>query len=391
MTDLPCGFLLVDDSRNIVEANDEAMRLLRRPRDALLGENLSRLLAPGSRMFFQTHVFPSLALTGRVDELYVSLLIDGGEHPFLLSAKRQPLVDGSGFGLVFLPIHRRALFERELVRAQETADEATRSERALRAEMQSIKERLSFTDRLSALGTLAAGTAHEINNPLTYVTANLEYLLDALGGDAGEFDRSGAREIVAEALEGTTRIRKIVDDLRVLSRQETPPRHPVRLEEVIASSLRLTTPIVKGSARVETVVRAEGLVVSGDEGRLVQVLVNLIVNAAQALTPNAHGEPRILISLDLDPGGWALLAVSDNGGGIPEAIRERIFEPFYTTKPPGMGTGLGLSVCRGIVEDLGGAIELRSDATKGTTFELRLPTHAESGSWPVRSVVGALG
>lgn len=390
MIDLPCGFLLVDDARRIVDGNEEASRLLRRPRNALVGESLSRLLAPGSRMFFHTHVFPGLALTGRVDELYVSLLIEGDEHPFLLSASRQQGEDGSGIAFVFLPIHRRALFEKEFLRAQETADEAARAEREARAEIQSMKDRLSFTDRLSALGTLAAGTAHEINNPLTYVTANLEYLVEALDGDPAALDHTTARDVVAEALEGTARIRKIVDDLRLLSRHEAPPRHPVRLDEVIASSLRLTGPLLKRNVLVETRLTSHAVVVQGDEGRLVQVVVNLLVNAAHAVETKSHGEPRITVTLDVDVTGAARLAVADNGGGIPEAIREKIFEPFYTTKPPGMGTGLGLSVCRGIVEELGGAIEVASDPATGTTFSLRFPNPAESGSWPVKSI-GALG
>lgn len=377
MNQIPCGYLVIDGSRVIIEANDEALRLLGKTRELTVGQRFSSLMPPGSRIFFQTHVFPELLLGGRVDELYLSLTTSRGELPVLLNAARRTSGDVTVYDVAFLPIYRRSLFERELIVARHRADEATASERKALAEIKNMQAQLTFADKLAAVGALAAGVAHEVNSPLTYVIANLEVLL-AMLPEATSIEPSVKQqwtEIAGEALDGSLRIRNILGDLQLLSRNEVPPKHPVELGKVVKTALRLSSPSLKMRAHVDLDERDPGLVILGDEGRLVQVLVNLLVNAAQALPENTRGHNHVAVVVAKDESARAVVEVSDNGPGIPREIRTRIFDPFFTTKPQGSGTGLGLSVCHRIVTDLGGAIELNTEEGRGTTFRLVFPGH----------------
>lgn len=374
MNDVPCGYLVIDDHRTIVEANEEAARVFGKPRASLLGQKLREFLPPGSRLFFQTHVFPELSLRGRVDELYLSVVTARGELPILLNATRREGGEGALYDFAFLPIYRRSLFERELILARRRADEATASERRALAEVETMQAQLTFADRLAVVGTLAAGVAHEVNNPLTYVIANLEVLLAVLPtADADDKARQQWVQLAVEALDGSHRIRNIVGDLRLLSRNEVPPKHRVELARVVETALRLSSPSLRMHTQVDTDERTPGLAIMGDEGRLVQVLVNLLVNAAQALPDGRLEVNRVQIIIAKDDQGRAILEVTDNGPGIPLELRDRIFDPFFTTKPRGEGTGLGLSVCHGIVADLGGSIDVTSEEGSGTTFRLVFP------------------
>lgn len=375
MNHLPCGYLVIDDHRIIVDANEEAARLFGKPQNSLVGHKLREFLPPGSRLFFQTHVFPELALRGRVDELYLSVVTPKGELPILLNATRREGSEGALYDFAFLPIYRRSLFERELILARRRADEASASERRALAEVETMQAQLTFADRLAVVGTLAAGVAHEVNNPLTYVIANLEVLLAVIpAAEATDKAREQWLQLAAEALDGSLRIRNIVGDLRLLSRNEVPPKHRVELARVVDTALRLSSPSLRLHTQVNTEDRAPGLAVMGDEGRLVQVLVNLLVNAAQALPEERMDVNCVQVVIAKDDQGRAVLEVTDNGPGIPVELRDRIFDPFFTTKPRGEGTGLGLSVCHGIVADLGGSIDVRSVEGLGTTFRLVFPS-----------------
>jgi signal transduction histidine kinase len=227
----------------------------------------------------------------------------------------------------------------------------------------------ALVDRLISIGTLFAGVGHEINNPLTYITANLEWLLEAPGSP----ERRAALE---EARAGADRISAIVRDLNMMMRPGSRARG-VELDSVIAASVNMTRHVTRHRAPVE-VILDEMPRVRGDGSRLGQVLTNLIVNAAQALDGRGESANLITIRGRTNEIGWAEVEVADTGPGIPDDVRERIFEPFFTTKGPGDGTGLGLSISKGIVEDLGGSIDVDSEVGKGTTFRLRLPPHLKS-------------
>ena len=228
--------------------------------------------------------------------------------------------------------------------------------------------------RLAGIGTLAAGVAHEINNPLAYVLTNLAWLREQLGGDgtppAGEL-----RKVIDEAHDGATRVRDIVQHLRLFARPDETVG-PVDVRAAARSALTLAQNEIRHRAAL--VVRLPDVrSVLGNENRLAQVFLNLLTNAAQAI-PAGHAD-RNEIRLEVRPEGdrTVVAEVSDTGGGIPDEVRAHLFEPFFTTKAVGAGMGLGLFVCHGIVAGMGGRIEVESRAGAGTTFRLVLPVAPE--------------
>ncbi|MEJ7733505.1 MAG: ATP-binding protein [Polyangiaceae bacterium] len=235
------------------------------------------------------------------------------------------------------------------------------SERKLR-EMQ-----LTLADRLTSMGTLAAGLAHEINNPLAYLIVNLEMALEQLAGDRGE-----VVEMLADAHNGAERVRELVAQLKTFSRvDEAEARVPVSMVPLIDASLKMTSNQIRHRAKLSCDLGTVPQVL-GDQGRLAQVVVNLLVNATQALP--ADGESNeIHVSARASSSGEAVIEVRDNGCGIPGPILSRIFDPFFTTKRVGEGTGLGLSICHNIVTSHGGRLEVESEVGRGTVFRVTLP------------------
>ena len=227
------------------------------------------------------------------------------------------------------------------------------------------RKQLEFAERLSSLGTLAAGVAHEVNNPLSAVINNLEYALTGVLS-------APTRQALAEAADGAHRVARIVGDLHSLARPQTEPLRLIEPGEVIGSALAFTRGQWRGVAGVVLQLQAAPPVMAAP-ARLAQVFVNLIINAVHAM--QATGGPHLLTLTSSTNGrGEAVLTVSDTGAGIPEALRERIFEPFFTTKPTGQGSGLGLAVSRAIVESQGGVLGVdRGPGGVGTSFWVVLP------------------
>jgi signal transduction histidine kinase len=243
----------------------------------------------------------------------------------------------------------------------------------------------SLAERLSSVRTLAAGVAHEINNPLAFVTANLEYICSELErspvpGEAGD-------ELVraaAEGLVGATRMRDIVRDLRTFARTEDSAG-PVVVGEVVDLTVKLAWTEVSPRARLIRDVD-ETLQVHANAGRLSQVLWNLIVNAAHAIPTGDVEGNEIRISAHAK-GTVARIEVRDTGAGIPLEHLPRIFDPFFTTKPVGRGTGLGLAMCHSIVQGLGGEIRVQSMPGQGTTLTVELPLL--KGAQPLKRTASA--
>lgn len=249
-----------------------------------------------------------------------------------------------------------------------------------------VRAALEHTDRLASLGTLAAGVAHEINNPLAYVVSNLGYSIEQiirmrsqlveapLPDDVREeFAENLARicEALEEAGEGTDRVARIVQGLKSFSRSEGESRGPVNLEEVLNSAVNMAENEIRYRAQLERAF-GETPLVFGNEARLVQVFVNLLVNAAQAIPEGSPHSHRIRVSTHVADNGKVVAEVSDTGVGIPSEMVDRIFDPFFTTKPIGVGTGLGLSICHGLIHGLGGNISVVSEERRGTTFRVEL-------------------
>jgi PAS domain S-box-containing protein len=243
-----------------------------------------------------------------------------------------------------------------------------------------IEAQLVQADRLAALGTLAAGVAHEVNNPLAYLLLNLEWLerkLPEAARDPMILPQLGS--MLREAREGAGRVGAIVHELRAFSRADDETRGPVDLRVVVASAVKMASHDVRHRANVITSFE-DVSPVWGNEARLEQVILNLLMNAAQAMTDGGPETNEIRIEVRAGTKQDVVVSVADNGAGIaPESMRH-IFDPFFTTKPVGVGTGLGLSICHSIVTSLHGQITVESQPGVGTTFRVSLPLEPSPSS-----------
>lgn len=324
-------------------------------------------------------------------------------------AERDMGAQGSAFSI----FHNAVALEnqiRERTQALETAlRENERINRALqrekeeqRALIQQLEEahnQLLQSEKLASIGQLAAGVAHEINNPIGFVNSNLGTLKSYVGQLLGVIDavaagieplladqpqvrkrieeitrqadldflRKDICSLIAESIEGTARVRRIVQDLRDFSRTGEIEMEWVDLHAGLESTLNVVANEIKYKAEI---VREYGALplVECRPSQINQVFMNLLVNAAQAIPDKGR---ITLTSGCTEDQVW--VAVSDTGKGIPPELMARIFDPFFTTKPVGKGTGLGLSVSYGIAEKHGGRIEVASQLGEGSTFTLWLP------------------
>ena len=283
---------------------------------------------------------------------------------------------------------------RELFLASEQLKEVNRN-------LQEQQQIVVQSEKMASLGVLAAGVAHEINNPLGYIYSNFSSLVEGLQdiqrflnymdgviakGESADSLRDGWRNallqfdiayllsdyqsLALETIEGLERVKQIVADLKSFIRQEDGEKAPVDVNDCLRGALNILNNQTKYHAQVE-VDYGELPVIQGYFGKLNQVFTNLIANANQAVPENG----LIRISSQLVD-GWIEVAVSDNGCGISEEHMRHLFTPFFTTKPVGEGTGLGLSISHGMVQEHGGEISVKSKPGEGATFTVRLPVKA---------------
>ncbi len=243
-------------------------------------------------------------------------------------------------------------------------------------EQRSLETQLAFSDRMVAIGSLAAGVAHEINNPLAAVVVNLQMAREHLA----ELKAPVPREILAElddAELGAQRVSRIVRDLKLLARAQDDRPGPVDLQRTIESALRVSNHEIRHRARLVTDLKPTPPV-HASEPRLAQVIVNLLVNAAQAI-PEGHAEGNeIRVATGTDERGRVTFTVSDTGCGMPADVQRKLFTAFFTTKPIGVGTGLGLAISQRIVTSFGGSIAFESEVGRGTRFTVTLTPSAEA-------------
>jgi two-component system, NtrC family, sensor kinase len=301
----------------------------------------------------------------------------------------------------------KATLEEDIAR-RETAEEELLKRYAelteLNCLLQEAQQQLVQSEKMASIGQLAAGVAHEINNPIGYVSSNIRSLKGYVGQilelldiyeahedalpaahlakiqaakQAADFDflREDIRQLLGESEEGTERVRKIVQDLRDFSRSETTRDwQAVDLRHGLDSTLNIASNEIKYKADV---VReyADTPLVECLPSQLNQVFMNLFVNAAQSMPDGRRGTITVRTGL---AGESVWIEVADDGAGIPAAIVDKIFDPFFTTKPVGKGTGLGLSLSYGIVQKHNGRISVSSTPEVGTTFRITLPVHHQA-------------
>jgi signal transduction histidine kinase len=268
-----------------------------------------------------------------------------------------------------------------LARTADLAEANVQLQDSLR-QLQETQEQLLFADRLASVGRLAAGVAHEINNPLSFILSNLRFAQGELKDLRGAPSEEARQELLAalgEAHEGAERVRLIAQDLKTLSRPDDVALCAVDLAAVVRGAAKMAHHEVRDRARL--VQECDGVPpVRANAARLGQVFLNLFLNAAHAIEPGRVRENEIRVVARVSAPGRVTVEVRDTGSGIPVEHLGRIFEPFFTTKPVGMGTGLGLSVCRRIITALDGDIRVESERGRGTTFFITLPAAEDTGS-----------
>lgn len=323
----------------IVWANRAAVRTLgHEDKAALVGQSLASLFAEGSR-----DVVLQVVDAGAPDLVEAELVAKGGVRIVVEVSPAQTVSFGGRDA--YLLVARDVTEQRRL------------------------RHQLAIADRLAGVGMLAAGIAHEVNNPLAYVLNNIEIAQRQLRGAGAEVETSrGALDV---ALEGVGRIRKIIRELLALTRTDEDMVGPLDLVPVVESTLALATPHVDERATL-AVDLAPVALVRGTAARVGQIVLNLVANALEAMpATRAVGENRLLVRVVPSPAGGAAVEVIDNGVGIAPEHAARIYEPFFSTKPSGSSTGLGLAISQRLVAEMGGKLTFESTGTE-TTFRLTL-------------------
>jgi PAS domain S-box-containing protein len=236
------------------------------------------------------------------------------------------------------------------------------------SERKHIQEQLRKAERLAELGTLASGMAHEIGTPMNVILGRAEYLMDRV---KDEPVKKGLQTIVAQV----ERITRVMNQLLAFARRKPPERRSLALKDIVENSVEMFQErLAKSQVRIETQLGQPCPNVLADADQMSQVVINLVMNAIHAMPEG--GTLRIGLSPDKE---MVKLTVADAGHGIPQEAIEKIFEPFFTTKEFGKGTGLGLTVVKGIVDEHRGTIAVESEPGKGTTFTIHLPISPANG------------
>ena len=252
---------------------------------------------------------------------------------------------------------------------QKRSEEALAKATAMQTHLQS---QLVIADRLASVGMLASGVAHEINNPLASVSANIALIVEALGRGPAGAERDELLAMAMDVDHAAARIQKIVAGLSTFARAEREQvLRPTNVADVLDLAVEMTTSELRQRARL---VKDYGEIpiAAADEARLGQVFINLLVNAAQAIASVDGHAHEIRIVTSTDAAGRPSIAIHDSGIGIPPRLIDRVFDPFFTTKPVGMGTGLGLTIARNLVTAMGGEITVTSEERRGTIFRVVL-------------------
>ena len=395
---------------NRVDFNDRWAEMLDYPPSELERSfaSFERLIHPDDRHGVMSAIEVHLADPSRLFEIEIRLQLRSGGWRWVLSKGIVVDFDSAGKPLrmtgTHLDITQRKNAEAALIEQAENLERLNRTlERRVQEEIEKnrAKELMVLQNaKLASIGQLAAGVAHEINNPMGYITSNLRALTTYFSSMKKfiETQRSALEQtatpelrqeltdtenklnlayilldgddLVSESLEGVKRVARIVTDLKSFSRIDAPEQQETDLTSCLENALNIVANELK---YVATVVRETGSLppVTCHPGQINQVFMNLLLNASHAIT-----SPGTITLKSRYDAGFVYVAVSDDGHGIPEGIRDRIFEPFFTTKEVGKGTGLGLSISHDIISKHHGEILVESSSL-GTTFTVKLPRNRE--------------
>ena len=347
---MPDAIVVVGLDHAIILANVAAESMFGYDPGALLGMPLGSLLPESLRERHDAHVeqffaAPSKRHMGRGQTL-LARRCDGALFPVEVALNEVPWPGGRAFAAAIRDVSDR-------VRALE--------------EQRRSRDRLLVTDRMASIGMLAAGVAHEINNPLAAVAGNLEFLEGALDPSESE-----VRAALRDARQGVEHVRAITLDLKVFSREVRHGAEVADAVRVVESSLRMARNEIQHRARVSCAFEPAPPIAL-DESRLGQVVLNLVVNAAQAIPEGDIARNEIHVAVRSAAEDRVLIEVRDTGVGMPPEVADKIFTPFFTTKSSGSGTGIGLSIAKRIVTEAGGNIDVESEVGRGAIFRVLLP------------------
>lgn len=309
-----------------------------------------------------TRSIPVVLLTARADEKTKLDCLAAGASDFLPKP----------FSLTEIMVRLK-----NLVDSRTYQKELVVQKQQLETALEQIKETESMlvqNEKLAALGRLSAGLIHEINNPLNYARQGL-HIIGRSAKSLPEGERPDFLDTLKDVEEGVNRVAQIISDLRGFTRNTSQVSHAFDLKQTVETGLRFFSHVWKDNIKRELDI-PEDLEVRGDSNQFVQVLINLVQNALDAMAAKTYPEGESpLISLSAHRRrDKVVFTIKDNGPGIPQAIRDKIFDPFFTTKDVGQGMGLGLSICNRIIADHGGRIEVRSQPGQFTEFILELPS-----------------
>jgi two-component system NtrC family sensor kinase len=363
------AIITIDHEGRIVEFNPAAEQVFGYSRETVVGQRMADLIIPPSIRDVHYEGFARYLATGESVILgqrleMMGVRADGTEIPVELSVIRVGDEEPPLFTAFLRDISSRKRAEETLQRQQET---------------------LYQSEKLAAMGALLAGVAHELNNPLAVVLGQAELLRQQTEG-------SPLAARAARISRASERCARIVKNFLALARQHPPERQTVRLNPIVREAVELLAyPLRVDDVEVVCNLADDLPPLWADPNQLHQVVVNLLTNARDAL----HTAPpprRLTLTTGLDAlRQHLMLEVADTGPGIPPELQGRIFEPFYTTKPVGQGTGLGLSLCYGIIQEHGGTLQVESAPGQGARFIIELPaeypaeTHPEPQSQEIRS------
>jgi two-component system cell cycle sensor histidine kinase/response regulator CckA len=336
------GFFLFDDSIRIVDVNRGVCESLGYTRDELIGAQPT-LFDPNATPQLLAQIGKALASEGALTFESVHRRKDGSQFPVEVRIRR--FDEGSRrYGVALA---------RDITERVHAEEQLRRSE-----------EHLRQSQKMDAIGQLAGGVAHDFNNILAVMMMQTEFAL-------AEDDLDSVREALIEIRNATERASSLTRQLLVFGRRQVIQRRELDLNEVVASVAKMLRRIIGEDIELDLALHGTPLIVNADAGMLDQVLMNLAVNARDAMPRG--GTVRIETGVDPTPGPLrAYLSLSDEGGGIPATVLPHIFEPFFTTKEPGKGTGLGLATVFGIVHQHDGTIDVRSEPGS-TSFRVTLP------------------
>jgi PAS domain S-box-containing protein len=351
----PTGILICDEHGLITEGNAQLQHMFGYTREELVGQSIEMLVPEQHR---RSHVGQREGYVNRAQTRPMGVGMelrgrrkDGATFPVEIGLG--PLVTGEGTWISSTVVDI--------------------------SERKKLEQQLQVSQRLESVGQLAAGIAHDFNNILTAITGNARLAQTGLGAD------HPVQESLAEIQKGSLRATQLVRQILTFGRKEAPRRQVIKLAPVVDEALKLLRAGLRAGIAIQTRLKPGLPDVFADSTQIHQIIMNLGTNAADAMREQSAGLLELDSDLvmvdaalvrtrpDLHEGSYIRLSVGDNGSGMDKDTLARIFEPFYTTKPPGEGTGLGLSVVHGIMKTHGGAITVYSEVDKGTVFHLYLP------------------